>query len=93
MNTFEKTHSRRAFVPKSALAQAVEFSDETMQLFLTDGRVLSVPLLWSPLLHAATPEQRAHCEIGGGGRSFYWPDIDEDLSLAGLMAGADREAA
>ena len=78
----KEASSRRAFVPQCALAQAVEFTDEMMQISLTDGRVLSIPILWSPLLVAATPEQRNNCEIGGGGRSFYWPDIDEDLSLA-----------
>jgi hypothetical protein len=59
---------------------------------LTDGRVLGAPLVWFPTLHAATPEQRARCEIGGGGIGLHWPDIDEDLSVAGLLAGADRRS-
>jgi hypothetical protein len=63
-----------------------------MKVTFTDGRVLSVPLSWFPLLDNATPEQRAKCEIGGGGVSLHWPDIDEDLSIAGLMAGVDRNA-
>ncbi|MBV9849012.1 MAG: DUF2442 domain-containing protein [Armatimonadetes bacterium] len=79
----------RAYVPTTALAQAVEFTDEAMQVFLTDGRTLGVPLLWFPTLSAATPEQRARVEIGGGGISLHWPEIDEDLSVANLMAGAD----
>jgi len=54
-----------------------------------DGRVLSVPLLWFPVLSKATAEQRARYEIGGGGISLHWPDLDEDLSIAGLMAGVD----
>ena len=46
-----------------------------------------------PLLREATPEQREHYEISGGGISLHWPEIDEDLSVANLMAGVDRQAA
>ncbi len=84
---------RRAYVPTSALAQAVRFSDDMMHVTLTDGRILSVPVLWFPLLREATPQQREHYEIGGGGVSIHWPEIDEDLSIAGLMAGVDQRAA
>jgi hypothetical protein len=45
------------------------------------------------LLHEATPEQRERYEIGGSGVSLHWPEIDEDLSVAGLMAGADWKSA
>ncbi|HEX7450090.1 MAG TPA: DUF2442 domain-containing protein [Pirellulales bacterium] len=88
-----KAESKRAFVPTSALAKTVEFDDDAMRITLTDGRVLSVPLAWFPLLSSATPEQRKRCEIGGGGVSLHWPDLDEDLSLAGLMAGVDLRSA
>jgi len=44
-------------------------------------------------LYEATPEQRARYEIGGGGVSLHWPDLDEDLSVANLLAGADWQAA
>jgi hypothetical protein len=87
-----KTRYQRAFVPSTALAKLVEFDDVNMHVTFTDGRKLSVPLSWSPLLRDATPQQRANCEIGGGGVSLHWPDIDEDLSIAGLMAGVDRNA-
>lgn len=83
----------RANLPTSALARTVEFTPEMMQVFLTDGRTLGVPLLWFPALSAATPEQRTHVEIGGGGISLHWPEIDEDLSVANLMAGADWRSA
>jgi hypothetical protein len=83
---------QRAYVPTSALAKAVEFDDTMMHVRLLDGRVLGVPLAWSPRLRDATPDQRAHYEIGGGGISLHWPDIDEDLSVAGLMAGADQRS-
>lgn len=83
----------RVFVPTTALASALSFDDEMMHVHLTDGRVVSVPLLWFPTLHAAAPEQRARYEIGAGGRGLHWPELDEDLSVAGLLAGADWQAA
>jgi hypothetical protein len=43
-------------------------------------------------LHAAAQAQRMRYEIGGGGISLHWPELDEDLSMAGLMAGVDRES-
>lgn len=58
-----------------------------MHVRLTDGRTVSVPLLWFPRLHAATPEQRLRVEIGGGGRGLHWDELDEDLSVAGPLAG------
>lgn len=84
---------QRAYVPTTALARALEFDAAMMHVAFTDGRVLSVPLAWFPALHAATPEQRAHYEIGGGGVGLHWPDLDEDLSIAGLMAGVDWRSA
>ncbi|MGA9993780.1 MAG: DUF2442 domain-containing protein [Pyrinomonadaceae bacterium] len=82
----------RAYAPTSALAKAIEFDDEMMHVRLTDGRIISIPLIWFPLLRDATPEQRTQYEIGGGGASLHWPEIDEDLSVAGLMAGADLQS-
>jgi len=84
--------SQRAYVPTSALAKSVNFDDEMMHVSLTDGRLISVPIIWFPLLRGATPEQRAKYEIGGGGASLQWPELDEDLSVAGLMAGADWQS-
>ena len=83
----------RAYVPATALAKAVTFDETMMHVTLTDGRVLAVPLAWFRVLLKATPEQRARCEIGGGGVSLHWPDLDEDLSIAGLMAGVDTRSA
>jgi hypothetical protein len=83
---------RRSYRPTTALAQAVEFSDGMMHVALTDGRVIGVPLAWFPVLAAATLEQRQRCEIGGHGIGLHWPDLDEDLSVAGLLAGADEMA-
>jgi Protein of unknown function (DUF2442) len=88
-----KVRFRRAYRPTTALAKDVKFRDEMMQVHLTDGRIISVPIIWFPLLYAATPEQREHYEIGGGGTSLHWSEIDEDLSIAGLLAGANWDAA
>ncbi len=80
------------FVPKTALAKTLEFDSDTMHVYFTDGRTLSVPLIWFPILNEASPEQRAKYEIGGGGVSLHWPEIDEDLSVANMLAGADWES-
>jgi hypothetical protein len=88
-----KAKAPRAYVPTSALAREIHFEGEMMQVFLQDGRIVAVPVLWFPRLSAATARQRRRYRIGGGGRSIHWPDIDEDLSVAGLLAGADWGAA
>ena len=94
MNTVMKTKStiRKAYVPKTALARSVDFDASMIHVSLTDGRVISVPIIWFPLLSDATPEQREKYEIGGGGVSLHWPEIDEDLSVANLLAGADMDS-
>jgi hypothetical protein len=94
MSTSAEVQSRfqRAFVPTTALAKSVDFAGGMMHVQLTDGRIVSVPLAWFPLLRDATPQQREHFEVGGGGVSLHWPDIDEDISVAGLMAGADQRS-
>ena len=88
-----KPKLQRSYVPVTALAKVVSFTGSMLQVTFTDGRVLSVPLVWFPALDKATPQQRAHYEIGGGGISLHWPDLDEDLSIAGLMAGVDWRSA
>jgi hypothetical protein len=89
--TFIRAAAHLSYVPESALAKTVEF-DDMMQAMFTGGRVLGVPLVRSPALRKATPEQRARHEIGGG-VNLHGPDLDEDLSVAGLMAGADWRSA
>ena len=95
MSTLVNTDAKsaKAFVPTTALAKSVNFDEEMMHVSLTDGRLISVPIIWFPLLRRATPEQRIKYEIGGGGTSLHWPELDEDLSVAGLMAGADLQGA
>jgi hypothetical protein len=54
---------------------------------LADGRVISVPLAWSWRLSEATPLQRANFRLIGTGQGVHWPDIDEDISVEGLLRG------
>ena len=91
-STDSASKQKRSFVPATALANSVAFDQNSLQVFLTDGRVLSVPLAWFPTLLSATPDQRMKYEIGGRGISLHWPELDEDLSIAGLMAGVDRNS-
>jgi hypothetical protein len=84
--------ARRGYVPTTALAKHVEFDSSAMHVTFMDGRTLSVPLVWYPRLHKATARQRARFEIAGGGISLHWPELDEDLSVGGLLAGADTRS-
>ncbi len=87
-----KIKFKHSYVPATALAKAVKFNKSMMQVTFTDGRVLGVPLVWFPALRAATPAQRMRYEVGGRGISLHWPELDEYLSIAGLMAGVDRDS-
>ena len=75
--------------PPSARAREVEFVPDAFVVHLVDGRSLSVPLEWFPLLRDATPEQREHWELIGPGIGIHWPELDEDSSVAGLLGLPD----
>jgi hypothetical protein len=68
--------------------RAVTIDADVLSVALMDGRTISVPLAWYPRLLAGTPEQRAVWEMAGGGYGIHWPELDEDLSTEGLLAGA-----
>lgn len=68
-----------------ASCTAVRFDEDSMWVDLSDGRTLGVPLVWFPRLLSALPEQRAQVRISG--RGLHWDDLDEDISVAGLLAG------
>ena len=70
-----------------ANATKVWFDKENMWIILTDGRQLSVPLVYFPRLLNATPEQRNNYELSGGGTGIHWEEIDEDISVPGLLLG------
>lgn len=65
----------------------IRVSNEAITAELADGRAISVPLAWSWRLSDATPEQRANWRIVGAGEGIHWPDIDEDISLRGMLDG------
>lgn len=68
-------------------AEDVRVTDDTLHVELSDGRTLSVPLAWYPRLVHATQEERDNWELVGAGQGIRWPDLDEDLSIEGLIAG------
>jgi hypothetical protein len=69
------------------LATDVTSDLEWLHVALSDGRRISVPLSWFPRLAEATQRQRQHWELIGRGIGIHWPDLDEDLSVAGLLSG------
>lgn len=71
------------------MSDAVRVDVAEMDLFveLSDGRAVSVPLAWYPRLAHGTPDERAHWRLIGRGEGIHWPDLDEDISIAGLLAG------
>ena len=68
-------------------AMTVAVTDDTLTADLSDGRAVSVPLAWYPRLVHATQEERDNWELYAGGRHIHWPDLDEDISIEGLLAG------
>lgn len=71
----------------SIVARSVSVTDDSLSVELTDGRNLSVPLAWYPRLQHGTPRERNNWRLIGGGDGIHWPDLDEDISIAGLVAG------
>lgn len=66
---------------------AIELNDQSLMVNLVEGRTIIVPLAWYPRLWYGTPEERQHFEIIGDGMYVHWPELDEDLSVAGILAG------
>lgn len=80
MNSVEAT-----LTPTKAVRVSV--SDDTITVDLEDGRTISVPIVWYPRLAYATPEERSNLELAGAGYGIYWPDLDEDIGVDGLLMG------
>lgn len=72
-----------------ALTRIVHISvtDDTLAVDLEDGRSIAVPIGWYPRLSYATSIERNHFEISGAGYGIHWPDLDEDIGVAGLLLG------
>ena len=74
-------------VTESATAKAVKISNDTLIVELRDGRSVSVPLKWYPRLAEGRPAERRNWEFIGPGTGIHWPDLDEDISVEGLLLG------
>jgi len=68
-----------------ALAVSVSFDEDAMHVTLSDGRAVSVPLEWLPRLRDASDEERDNWRLIGQGIGLHWPDLDQDISVEGLL--------
>ncbi len=73
--------------PREARAQDVSVSEDTLTVDLQDGRTVSVPVAWYPRLLHGTAEERKNWRLIGVGHGIHWPDLDEDISVEGLLLG------
>jgi hypothetical protein len=74
------------------LATSVVVDDRALHVTIDDGRELSVPIDWFPRLEKASAEARSNWRLIGVGEGIHWPDIDEDISVLGLLAGNRRHS-
>lgn len=72
-------------MPSDERVKDVRVTDDVLTVDLMDGRSISVPIAWFPRLLEGTAEQRARWQPAGGGYGIHWPELDEDLSVAGLL--------
>lgn len=71
----------------SVLAIRVAVTDDTLSVELSDGRTIAAPLAWYPRLAHGTRQERRVWRLIAGGHGIHWPDLDEDISVANLLAG------
>jgi hypothetical protein len=75
-------------IDSSALkATGIQVTDQALVVSMADGRTVSAPLVWYPRLLNGTPAERGNHRIIGDGEGFHWPDLDEDISVEGILAG------
>jgi hypothetical protein len=79
--------SSSTFEYGSVLAQSVQVTDDALTVHLSDGRTISAPLVWYPRLLHGTESERNKWEFNGGGTGIHWPELDEDISVEGLILG------
>ncbi len=70
-----------------SLAQKVVFTEDSFIVYLSDGRNISVPIIWYPRLLNSNKQERENYEFLGDGEGIHWPDLDEDISVEGILAG------
>jgi len=68
-------------------AENLSVTEDTLAVDLSDGRTISVPLAWYPRLHHASPAELNNWRLIGKGHGIHWEDLDEDISVEGLLAG------
>ena len=73
--------------PQEARALQVSVTDDELEVDLADGRTVVVPLAWYPRLVHGTRQERNRWRLIGRGVGIHWPDLDEDISVEGLLAG------
>ena len=71
-------------------AQNIHCTDASLVIDLVDGRIISVPLAWFPRLSGASMKQLNNWELLGDGEGIHWPEVDEDLSIQGLLIGTHK---
>ncbi len=76
-----------ATLVNDATVTNVRVTEESLSVTLSDGRVITTPLSWYPRLATASPEAQANWEICGAGEGIHWPELDEDLSIEGMLRG------
>ena len=72
---------------RTALAENVSVTDDSLIVDLDDGRTISVPLAWFPRLLHGTAEERSNWRLIGKGEGIHWPDLDEDISVESVLFG------
>ena len=72
---------------REARAEQVSIEADALVVELDDGRTLAVPLSWYPRLLHANPAEQGNWRLIGGGTGIHWPDLEEDVSVRGLLAG------
>ena len=68
-------------------AMDITVTEDALTADLKDGRTITVPLLWHPRLVHATADERNNWELHAEGQHIHWPDLDEDISIEGMLAG------
>lgn len=77
----------------TALARDVQLTDDSLVVHLVDGRSVTVPLAWYPRLVDGSQKERSTWALTAGGRGIHWPDLDEDISIEGLLGGRPSKEA
>ena len=68
-------------------ALRVTLTEDSLAVDLSDGRTVSVPLVWYPRLLHGSPRERNNWRLIAGGEGIHWPDLDEDLSVESIVMG------